>query len=105
MRYFYLINIIFLLLSCHQETELPDVYEVTFHNRYFEPITSVEIADNIIEAVNVGENITFSNIPFGQRQITVITQSGLIIEAVISLIGSNPYVNIVLTENGQMQIK
>ena len=105
MRYFYLISIIFFLFSCRHETEPPDVYEIIFRNSYFEKITSIEIANNIIEDINVGEKIIISGIPFGKQRITAVTQSGLIFEAVVILAGIDPCVNIVLTENGRLQIE
>jgi len=105
MRYLYLISVILFIFSCHHETELPDVYEVIFHNRYFESIILIEVADNKIEDINIGDKIAISGIPSGKQQIIVTTQSGLIIEAIISLTGSNPRVNIALKENGKLYIE
>jgi len=107
MRYFYLISVCFALLSvsCRLEPELPDVYEVRFLNQYFESLTSVEIADNKFQDVDIDEKIVINNVPRGEHTVTVRTQSGLIIEADASLTGTNPSVQIVLTEGGILQIR
>jgi hypothetical protein len=106
MRQFCLISLLLLLaISCRHEAELPEVYEVTFCNRYFERLISVEIADNKFEYIETGNEVIIGNVPHGKQTVTVVTQSGLKIEAAVNLIGTNPAVRIVLIESGKLQME
>ncbi|MCL2230598.1 MAG: hypothetical protein FWC01_05840 [Treponema sp.] len=100
MRNFYLINFIALLVvSCQQNLELPETYDIIFINQYFETLDSLIFADNTINNIIVGTEVEFYAIPRGQYSIIIFTHSKLKIEATVSLIGTKK-VKIFLTENG-----
>jgi len=99
-----LISVLLVVISCINETILPDEYEIIFSNEYFETLNSIEIADKKIEVINIGDEVTISSVPRGQQEITVITHSGLIMKATVNLTGTNPVVRIVLTESGMLQL-
>jgi hypothetical protein len=81
------------------------VYQITFYNRYFEILKSVEIADIVFEDIEIGAEQIIDKVPYGDHYVTVITQSGLKIEAVVILVGTKPSVRIILTENGELKLE
>ncbi|GHV89471.1 hypothetical protein AGMMS50267_18310 [Spirochaetia bacterium] len=76
--------------------------EVTFSNYYFEALDSIEIENQKVGNIDMGENITLYNICAGNYNISIITQSGLKLKATFSLTGSNPVVRITITETGKL---
>jgi len=85
--------------------ELPENYNIIFVNKYFEILNSVEISENVIESVNIGDKIKFEGISKGKQLITVITYSSLIIKAELNLIGTSNNIEIVLKNNGILEIR
>jgi hypothetical protein len=91
-----------LVVSCQQEIDLPAFYEVTFRNNYFETLNSLEFNNQKIKNLSIGEEQTTKNVLGGSYNITIATQSGLEINAVIRLVGTNTSVWIVVTETGRL---
>jgi hypothetical protein len=92
----------FMVISCRQEMDLPVSYDVTFRNNYFEVLNSLEFNNQKIENFCIGEEQTIKNVSGGSYDIKIFTQSGLEISAVISLVGTNSSVWIIVTEAGRL---
>jgi hypothetical protein len=105
MQIFCLISVLLLLTSCQQEADLPNSYEITFINHYFEAINLLEIADIKVENIEIGENKVFNNICAGVHSISLETYSGLRIGSTASLLGSNPVVRITIIETGKLLLE
>ncbi|MDR2070839.1 MAG: hypothetical protein LBP81_05430 [Treponema sp.] len=102
MLVFYLISVLPLFVSCRQAVDFAESYDVTFSNRYFEPLVSIEIDNRKIENIDIGEDRTITNIGGGSYSIIVITYSNLKLEAVVGLAGSLSEVKIIITETGKL---
>jgi hypothetical protein len=89
-------------ISCDRTKEIPDSYNVTISNQYFERIDSLLLDNHKFDSLDVGDELVIPNIVYGSHDLELHTYSNLKIQTTLMLVGTNSIVKLLINENGKI---